>query len=164
MMFYLSDREVIVALEQALQRGARLRMLLDSNKHAFGREKDGTPNRPIDYELNEVGIAVRWCNTLVAQCHAKMLLINNESGDNVITTGSANFTGRNLMDFNLKTDGVVSARSKDPVIIDSQRYFDEAWENAAGRVYSLPIERYKAPHWWQPLLYRFTEGSGISAY
>lgn len=164
MMFYLSDREVIVALKQAHQRGARLRLLLDPNKDAFGREKAGIPNRPVGYELNDVGIPVRWCNTLGEQCHAKMLLINNESGDNVIITGSANFTRRNLMDFNLETDVIVSGRSKDPVIIDSRRYFDEAWDNAGGRVYSLPIEHYKAPPWWQSLLYRFTEASGISTY
>jgi len=75
MMFYLSDREAIVALKQAHQRGARLRLLLDPNKDAFGREKDRTPNRPVDYQLNDVGIPVRWCNTLGEQCHAKILLM-----------------------------------------------------------------------------------------
>ncbi len=164
MMFYLSDRKVIAALKLAHQRGARLRLLLDPNKAAFGREKNGIPNRPVGYELDSVGIPVRWCSTQGEQCHAKMLLIHNDSGDSVMITGSANFTRRNLTDFNLETDVVVSGHSKDPVIIDSRRYFDDAWDNADGRVYSLPIEHYKEPSWWQSFLYRFTEGSGISSY
>jgi|GEM_PF-1993632 len=53
----------------------RLRLLLDPNKHTFGREKNGIPNRPVGYELNGVGIPVRWCSTLGEQCHTKMLLI-----------------------------------------------------------------------------------------
>jgi phosphatidylserine/phosphatidylglycerophosphate/cardiolipin synthase-like enzyme len=164
MMFYLSDRKVIAALKLAHQRGARLRLLLDPNKAAFGREKNGIPNRPVGYELDSFGIPVRWCSTQGEQCHAKMLLIHNDSGDSVMITGSANFTRRNLTDFNLETDVVVSGHSKDPVIIDSRRYFDDAWDNADGRVYSLPIEHYKEPSWWQSFLYRFTEGSGISSY
>ncbi len=164
MMFYLSDRKVIAALKRAHQRGARLRLLLDPNKDAFGREKSGIPNRPVGYELNSVGIPVRWCSTQGEQCHAKMLLIHNESGDGTIITGSANFTRRNLTDFNLETDVVVSGRSEDPVFIGSRRYFDDAWDNADGRIYSLPIEHYKDPSWWRSFQYRFTEGSGISSY
>lgn len=164
MMFYLSDRKVIKALKGAHQRGARLRLLLDPNKDAFGREKNGIPNRPVGFELNNVGIPVRWCSTRGEQCHAKMLQVHDESGDSVIISGSANFTRRNLTDFNLETDVMVSANSKDSAIIASRRYFDEAWDNADGRVYSLPIEHYKAPSWWQSFVYRFTEGSGISTY
>lgn len=164
MMFYLSDRKVIKALKRAHQRGARLRLLLDPNKAAFGRERNGIPNRPVGYELNGAGIPVRWCSTQGEQCHAKMLLIHKESGESVIITGSANFTRRNLTDFNLETNVMVSGHSKDPVIIGARRYFDNAWDNADGRVYSLPIEHYKEPSWWRYFLYRFTEGSGISSY
>ncbi|MFT7221948.1 MAG: phosphatidylserine/phosphatidylglycerophosphate/cardiolipin synthase-like enzyme [Candidatus Azotimanducaceae bacterium] len=164
MMFYLSDRKVIKALKRAHQRGARLRLLLDPNKAAFGREKNGIPNRPVGYELNAAGIPVRWCSTQGEQCHAKMLLIHKESGESVIITGSANFTRRNLTDFNLETNVMVSGHSKDPVIIGASRYFDDAWNNVDGRVYSLPIEHYKEPSWWRSFLYRFTEVSGISSY
>ena len=164
MMFYLSDRKVIAALKHAHQRGARLRLLLDPNKDAFGRKKNGIPNRPVGYELNNAGIPVRWCSTLGEQCHAKMLLVQIKSGPSVVITGSANFTRRNLMDFNLETDVVVSGQSKDPVIIESRRYFDEAWDNADGRFYSRPIEHYKDPSWWQSLVYRFTERSGFGTY
>lgn len=164
MMFYLSDRKVIAALKRAHQRGAHLRLLLDPNKDAFGREKNGIPNRPVGYELHKLGIPVRWCSTQGEQCHAKMLQVHDESGNSILVTGSANFTRRNLTDFNLETDVVVSGRSKDPVIIASRRYFDDAWDNTDGRIYSLPIEHYEAPSWCRTFLYRFTEASGISSY
>ena len=69
-MFYLSDRDIIEALKQAAGRGVRLRVLLDPNKDAFGREKNGVPNRPVAHELMQAGATVRWCDTHGEQRHA----------------------------------------------------------------------------------------------
>ncbi|MEL7450714.1 MAG: phospholipase D-like domain-containing protein, partial [Pseudomonadota bacterium] len=76
MMFYLSDRRVIKALASAQERGVTMRLILDPNKDAFGREKSGIPNRPVAKELVKVGTPVRWCNTKGEQCHAKMILVD----------------------------------------------------------------------------------------
>src|SRR4029079_12553799 len=43
-MFYLSERDIIGALLAAAKRGVAVRVILDPNKDAFGREKDGIPN------------------------------------------------------------------------------------------------------------------------
>ena len=38
-MFYLSERKIVKGLIAAHERGVKLRILLDPNKDAFGREK-----------------------------------------------------------------------------------------------------------------------------
>ena len=46
-MFYLSDRDTIGALLAAAKRGVTVRVILDPNKDAFGRTKNGIPNRSV---------------------------------------------------------------------------------------------------------------------
>ncbi len=163
-MFYLSDRKVIAALKRAHERGASVRLLLDANKEAFGREKNGIPNRPVAYELNSAGVPVRWCNSMGEQCHTKMLRVQDKSGDSVLVTGSANFTRRNLDDFNLETDIVVIGNHNDDVFVAAREYFDDEWNNTAERTYSLSYERYEDSSLWKRQLYRFMEWSGISTF
>lgn len=50
-MFYLADRKVIDSLVAASNRGAEIKMILDPNQNAFGQEKIGLPNRPVEEEL-----------------------------------------------------------------------------------------------------------------
>ncbi|RYZ80106.1 MAG: phospholipase, partial [Moraxellaceae bacterium] len=50
-MFYLSERNIIEALKQAQQRGVDIRIMIDPNKDAFGRQKNGIPNRQVASEL-----------------------------------------------------------------------------------------------------------------
>jgi hypothetical protein len=45
-LFYLSDRDVIKAIQRTDNRGVLLRINLDPNKDAFGMRKIGIPNRP----------------------------------------------------------------------------------------------------------------------
>ena len=52
-MFYLSERQIVKALITAKERGVNVRVLLDPNKDAFGREKNGIPNRQVASELND---------------------------------------------------------------------------------------------------------------
>jgi phosphatidylserine/phosphatidylglycerophosphate/cardiolipin synthase-like enzyme len=164
MMFYLADRAIISALKQAHQRGANLRLLLDPNKDAFGRKKNGIPNRPAARELNKAGVTVRWCRTLGEQCHTKMLMIHAPSGITTIITGSANLTRRNLGDFNLETNVVVEGHSNQVPFIDARQYFDDAWNNTENRQYSVAYDQFEDGSWWHRQLYLFMEWSGISSF
>ena len=67
-MFYLADRPVVRALKRAARRGVSLRVLLDPNKDAFGRTKNGMPNRQVARELVAVGVPVRWQPRTVNRC------------------------------------------------------------------------------------------------
>ncbi|NND91926.1 MAG: phospholipase [Granulosicoccus sp.] len=75
-MFYLSDRQIIQSLKAASSRGASVRVMLDVNTDAFGRQKNGVPNRPVAAELVSAGMQVRWCATTGEQCHAKWLHVS----------------------------------------------------------------------------------------
>ncbi len=164
LMFYLSHRGVLEALKRAHERGARVRVLLDPNKDAFGREKGGIPNRPVAHELEDAGITVRWCDTHGEQCHAKMLLLRAEQGPARIILGSANFTRRNLDNFNLETNVEVRAQMGADLIRHASRSFQSQWRNENGRHHSVDYSVYADESIWKYALYRFTEATGLSSF
>ncbi len=64
--------------------------LLDPNKDAFGRQKNGFRTVKLRLSLTMPGITVRWCNTQGEQCHSKMILKRHAQEAELIL-GSANF-------------------------------------------------------------------------
>ncbi len=164
MMFYLSDRDIIEAIKRARRRGVTQRILLDPNKDAFGRTKNGIPNRPVAYELHKQGIPIRWCDTHGEQCHAKLLLSHHRKGASTMIVGSANFTRRNLDNYNLETDLLLRGGSNAPVFTDAQVYFDLMWHNGAGKNMSVDYKVYADKSWLKRWLYRFMEASGVGTF
>ncbi len=165
-MFYLSDREIIDALKAASQRGAAVRLLLDPNKDAFGRTKNGVPNRPVAAELVQHA-RIRWCDTHGEQCHAKMVLVRTGNRPNVLIAGSANLTRRNLDDYNLEANLIVRAPADAVIMRDASAYFERVWSNEPGRLYSAPYEAYAESGFetaYKTLLYRIMEGVGLSTF
>ena len=162
-MFYLSERKIIQQLIDAQQRGVKLRVLLDPNKDAFGREKNGIPNRQVASELHDAGVDVRWCNTQGEQCHGKMIVKSNAQHSEMIL-GSANFTARNLKNYNLETDLRVIGSTQQAVFVDATDYFNAAWSNQDGRQASVDYAKFaddsKLKYW----TYRFMEWSGMSTF
>ena len=162
-MFYLSEREIVKGLIAAKQRGVNVKILLDPNKDAFGREKNGIPNRQVASELNEAGVQVRWCNTQGEQCHSKMILKSNIQQSEMIL-GSANFTARNLKNYNLETNIRVVGNSSADVFKDAQSYFNTAWSNLDAKNMSVDYAQYADESKWKYGLYRFMEWSGVSTF
>ncbi|MBP8071716.1 MAG: phospholipase D family protein [Acinetobacter sp.] len=162
-MFYLSEREIVKELIAAKQRGVNVKVLLDPNKDAFGREKNGIPNRQVASELNEAGVQVRWCNTQGEQCHSKMILKSNIQQSEMIL-GSANFTARNLKNYNLETNIRVVGNSSADVFKDAQSYFNTAWSNLDAKNMSVDYAQYADESKWKYGLYRFMEWSGVSTF
>ena len=162
-MFYLSERKIIDELKQAQQRGVAIRIMLDPNKDAFGRQKNGIPNRQVASELHAAGIPIRWCDTHGEQCHSKMLLKYNEKQAELML-GSANFTARNLKNYNLETDLRVIGSAQAQVFKDAGQYFNTAWNNQNARQMTVDYAKYadesKLKYW----LYRFMEWSGLSTF
>lgn len=163
-MFYLSHRQIIKALKKAHARQVNIRLMLDPNEDAFGRKKNGIPNRQVALELHQAGIPIRWCNTQGEQCHSKMLLKTSTNGQSELILGSANYTRRNLNDLNLETNVRLLAASNQPVIQNAQHYFNQAWTNPDQQNYSVNYSHYqddsRLKYWW----YRFTEWSGLSTF
>lgn len=162
-MFYLSERHVIDALKQAKTRGVNLRVLLDPNKDAFGHEKTGIPNRQVASELHKVGVDIRWCDAHGEQCHSKMILKQHGTQSELIL-GSANFTARNLKNYNLETDLRVIGASDSAVFKDAEHYFDVEWSNGEGKQMSVDYKVYAEDSAIKYWTYRFMEWSGISTF
>ena len=166
-VFYLSHRPLIEALADAQERGVVIRLLLDPNKDAFGREKNGVPNRQVAWELHDAGVEVRWCATHGEQCHTKMLLRYGDDGAErpaVLIAGSANFTRRNLDNLNLETSVQLTAAADHPAMTTARDAFQRRWSNPDGKLFSEPYEAYSDDSRLRYALYRFMEFTGWSTF
>ena len=167
-LFYFSDRQFVEALKAAIQRGAVARVLLDANRDAFGRKKNGIPNRAVAAELMELAgrheVAVRWAATHGEQFHSKVLRVDGPQQD-LLFLGSANWTRRNLANLNLEANLLL--RNDPSILREFDAYFDTLWQNADGTEESLPYEAWAEEGWslrWKTWLYRFQEWSGASTF
>ena len=162
-MFYLSGRRVIGAIKAAARKGASVRLLLDPNKDAFGRQKGGIPNRQVAREfvgMGDGGIEVRWYDTHGEQFHTKLLALHSTRGTTLLG-GSANLTRRNLGDYNLEADLLV--RASDALAAQASDYFERLWSNDSGH-FSVPYEAYADNSWVKRVIYRLQEFSGLSSF
>ena len=105
-MFYLSDRKIIKAIKSAAKRGAKIRLLLDQNKNAFGFKKLGVPNRSVADELMQMdevdSIQIHWASEKSrGQYHSKAIRIYDDKRD-ILFLGSSNLTHRSINNFNLE--------------------------------------------------------------
>jgi len=162
-MFYLSDRKVVGAVKHAAARGVAVRLVLDPNKDAFGREKGGVPNRQVARELRlstDDAVKVRWYDTRGEQFHTKLARVRASASTTVIG-GSANLTRRNIGDYNLEADLVIVADSAlNHTVAD---YFERLWTNRDGQ-FTLDFSAYEDTSLFKRLLYRFQEFSGLASF
>jgi len=163
-MFYFSDADLREAFIAAHRRGADLRILLDPNRDAFGLEKSGVPNRQTAYAFHQAGIAVRWAATHGEQCHGKMLLVRSPDGNAVLIAGSANYTRRNLDNFNLETNVAVRGPADAACFEQVRTFFETLWSNRPGCIYSMDYETYRDHSPLKVIRARFQERTGLSAF
>jgi phosphatidylserine/phosphatidylglycerophosphate/cardiolipin synthase-like enzyme len=167
-MFYLSEHGIVEALIAAARRGVEVRLLLDPNKDAFGRQKGGIPNRPVAAELvsrSDGAIRVRWYRTHGEQFHTKLVMVR--SSDRLwLTLGSANLTRRNVGDFNLEANLAVDAPLGASLAQDVERYFETLWNNRApaGIEYTADFGTFADPSQGSYWAYRILEASGLSTF
>ncbi|MBC2604286.1 phospholipase D-like domain-containing protein [Puniceicoccus vermicola] len=172
-LFYFSDMDLRAALARAVQRGAKVRLLMDPNKDAFGREKNGIPNRQVAEWLVNQGVEVRWYLTEGEQFHSKMALFQYGKVQDTLVLGSANWTRRNLDNLNLETSVSITGPSTSPVFISAGDYFDFVWTNRFQRgregvpsdlVTSAKFSEYRDSSPFRKILYWIMEKSGASTF
>ncbi len=93
-----------------------------------------------------------------------MMLIDYRDGTSVLLAGSANFTRRNLENFNLETDVAVRGSSDADVLSDAREFFDLLWVNEPARRFSADYAEFSDRSLSKRALYRFMERSGISTF
>jgi len=161
-MFYLSDRDVVKALKDASARGVNIRIILDPNKDAFSREKNGIPNRQVGFELTKAGVSVRWYDTHGEQFHTKLIILHKKD-KTIFYGGSANYTRRNLNNLNLESVIRITSPPTSELASRIDSYFSRIWENEGGN-HTLEFEAYKDTSSFKVLVYRFQEFSGFSSF
>jgi phosphatidylserine/phosphatidylglycerophosphate/cardiolipin synthase-like enzyme len=166
-MFYLSQRDIIHELKLAADRQVQVRLILDPNKDAFGISKDGVPNRPVATELVQQGhgnIAVRWYRTNGEQFHAKLLMIQHRD-QLFVTLGSANFTRRNLNDYNLEANVALELPAGSDLAQQFNRYFERIWSgDDRSPEYTAPFGAYQDDSMARYWRYRLMEATGLSTF
>jgi hypothetical protein len=166
-MFYLSDRKIINAIKDASNRGVDIKIILDPNKDAFGYEKNGIPNRQTAYELVEKSdnkIQLKWYNTNGEQFHTKLIHIKKKDGTSIVILGSANYTKRNLANYNLEMNVKVEGNNSSAFIMEVESYFNRIFTNNDGNKYTLNYEKFKDTSNFKYWLYRFQEFTGLSTF
>lgn len=163
-VFYFSHRPLLKALLAAQARGVQLQILLDPNKDAFGRQKNGLPNRQVAWELHRAQVPVRWCDTHGEQCHSKMLMVTGPHRPAELILGSANYTRRNLDAYNLETSVRLIAPITDPAMQEAHSFFERTWHNAPSEQFSTDYSRYADESWLLYGLYRLMEATGWSTF
>jgi hypothetical protein len=171
-MFYLSDRGVVNALKDAVYGGANVRLILDPNRDAFGRTKNGIPNRTVAQELvsyagkHNRDFAIRWADTHGEQFHTKALSVTNPQDKRyAFICGSANLTRRNLQDLNLEAD--VYLKGDEKITTEFNRWFDDTWQNKDGLEHTADYNKYAESGWalqWKKLVYRIQESTGLCTF
>ncbi len=164
-VFYLSHRGLIKDLSEAANRGVRIRIVLDANKDAFGRQKNGIPNRQTAQELVKHGggnIEVRWYLTQGEQFHSKLMKITMGT-EATLFGGSCNFTRRNFEDLNLEANLMVSGPPASAAFQSVDTWFERIWTNQDG-TYTGTLDTFadkSLPKIW---LYRIMESTGLCTF
>jgi phosphatidylserine/phosphatidylglycerophosphate/cardiolipin synthase-like enzyme len=163
-MFYLSDRPIVRALKEAALRGVTMRVILDPNKDAFGRVKDGMPNRQVARELVAAGVPVRWAVTSGEQMHSKLLLVTRPRGTAELLLGSANFTRRNVRDYNLEADVRLAGGASAPALREARDYVERLWANGGGRTHTADYQAFRDDSRRRAFWYRLQEATGLCTW
>ncbi len=164
---YLTDRRIIREIKLAAARGVETRIILDSSEHAFGLKKYGIPNKHSSLDIYAhprfgKNLNIKWYKTHGEQFHTKMAAFQKRDSFTVIG-GSANYTCKNLDNYNLELNLRVDTGPKSRLCLEVRAYFDRLWFNENGR-YTLDYELLKDESRLKYMLYRFQEGTGMCTY
>lgn len=164
-IFYLADFDIIKNLEKASQRGVEINIIADANRDAFGLKKNGNPNRSALSKLGKLeNINVRWYKSHGEQFHTKMAFFNYKTkNDFAAILGSANFTRRNLKNFNLETDIEIKTSLDNPMAREINSYYERIWSNQDG-LYTLDFEEYYQEDLFKDILYKIQEFTGLCTW
>ena len=163
-IFYISDFKILNGLKEAANRGAKIQIIADPNKDAFGIKKNGSPNRMAltDLVSKNHNIQVRWYDTHGEQYHSKIAFFGFEEENRVIL-GSGNYTRRNIAGYNLESDLEVVTPKNSILSRDIEMYFDTLWNNIGGQ-YTVAFEEYEDNSAWKKLIYRIQELTGVCTF
>ena len=123
-------------------------------------------NRPVAEDLIKKSsdrIEVRWYETHGEQFHSKLATIK-KGEQTTILLGSANFTRRNLNNFNLEANVSVTAGNDAHFVKAATAYFAMIWDNRGGNSYTVNYEAFKDKSALKRIVYLIQEYAGLSSF
>lgn len=164
-IFYLSEFRILRELGEASKRGVDVKIIADLNKDAFGLEKNGSPNRPALSELKEdyPDINIRWYQTSGEQFHTKFIYFDFKDKNPLAILGSANYTRRNLDNFNLETNLAVEMEKDSSIAKEMKDYYARIWNNKEVD-YTLPLEDFYEKGFLLRILWKIQEKTGLCTW
>ena len=82
----------------------------------------------------------------------------------VMMQGSANYTKRNLQDYNLETNIIIAGHKDEQIFKDIEAFFETQWNNEEYIFYSTSYETYEDTSTYKNIVYRLKEFSGLSRW
>lgn len=163
-IFYITDFDLLDAIEEADKRGVSIYIVADPNKDAFGIKKDGSPNRTVLTQLHKKSenIQIRWYDTHGEQYHTKMAYFDLKQ-KNVVILGSGNYTRKNLKGYNLEADLEIVTSKENAFSKEVFDYFQRIWQNQSGN-YTVPFENYEENSIIKKWIYYIQETTGLCTY
>ena len=115
-IYLLTDREVIYALETAVNRGVIVRVMMEPNPCCT---QNNTMQRSVYAELQEARVQTQWANPAFRLTHAKMMIVDG---------GTAFIMSQNLTKSSFQYNREASIVSHDTIDVGAaQAIFDADW-------------------------------------
>uniref|UniRef100_UPI0035625BB2 phospholipase D-like domain-containing protein n=1 Tax=Pontiella sp. TaxID=2837462 RepID=UPI0035625BB2 len=136
----------------------------DPSKDAFGRTKNGVPNRQSGRKLVQAGVPLRWADTHGEQSHVKMLYVEHPDQTATLLLGSSNFTRRNLSNFNCEADLAFAASADHAAMSRARALFDRWWSNGDNRNHTVEYAVFEDNSLWRRGLAWWKENTGMGTF
>jgi len=167
-LYTLTDRDVVQALLDAARRGVTVRLILDPSEDRTKLAPSGLPNQPVASELvarSGGAIQVRWYRTHGERFHASLARVSGPARV-WLTVGSANFTRRSLVDYDLEANVALELSADAPLAEQTRSYFETLWSNRAGLgiEYTADFAVFADPSQADYWLGRLLEATGLSDF
>lgn len=133
-LFVLGDKKVASYLTRAVERGVRVRALLEPCPHGNQCEEPNDVALSACQRLHDAGVLLKWANPAFSKTHAKAAVIDGRRA--LITTINLDKTLGSRRDYGLITN--------DPSVVDDlSRVFAQDWEfdKPESGCWAAPIDR-----------------------
>ncbi len=145
MVFYLSSKKIIGKLISASERGVDIKIVLDQSINAFGKKKNGIPNKPVAEIITQKSkgkIPIRWYDSHGEQFHVKMTIIKKKNNQSIVFLGASHLVNYEVINYNSQADVKIVADRNSKLIKETEGFFERIWENKAGK-YTVEYEEFR---------------------
>lgn len=165
-MYFLADKDIVDKLIKASNRGAKIKIIFDRSRDAFGMSTNGLPNKPVSKKLKKKTkgkIEVKWYFTNNEQYHTKITLMKKTDGTVIIHTGSANLIRKNIRGYIMDSNFRIITNENSKLTKDIYTYFDRLWENKDG-IFTLNFDDEPTTSGFSDIMYEILNAAQLGSF